>query len=175
MSATLRDVRAFYRFAAAYIASQEAPTNFSGRSTRKTNHSLAPAYVFGILTVMTDGLSPDPALPSRTNVLLVDDDAFILDLYATKFKREGFNVQACLSADQGLEKLRTGFPADVLLFDVMMPQHDGTWFVQTLLAEHLVPRAHLVALTNQAEDADKEKVLPAGCRALHPKSQHDPR
>jgi CheY-like chemotaxis protein len=90
------------------------------------------------------------------------DDKFLVDLYSVKFTREGYNVQACVSAAHALHVLRTGFVPDVILFDVVMPQQDGFAFLQALLDEHLAPNSSLIALTNQATDDDKKKAAQLG-------------
>lgn len=96
------------------------------------------------------------------NVLLVDDDKFLLDMYGMKFKQHGYNVQTSLSGKDALQILRGGFAADAVLFDLIMPECDGFTFLQTMQSEKLVPNAVKIALTNQSTDAEKEKVMQLG-------------
>lgn len=96
------------------------------------------------------------------NILLVDDDKFLLDMYSMKFTREGFNVQACLSAHDALEALRHGFAARVILLDLTMPECDGFEFLQTLSKEKLGLSAIKIALTNQSNDAERQKAKELG-------------
>jgi DNA-binding response OmpR family regulator len=44
----------------------------------------------------------------------------------------------------------------------MMPEQDGFAFLRAMLAEHLAPRAALIALTNQATAEDKKKAIELG-------------
>lgn len=96
------------------------------------------------------------------NVLLVDDDKFLLDMYAMKFKQHGFNVQTSLSGKDALTLLRGGFAADAVLFDLIMPECDGYTFLQSVEDEKLAPKAVKIALTNQSTDAEKEKIKQLG-------------
>lgn len=96
------------------------------------------------------------------NALLLDDDKFLLDMYSLKFQREGFTVQACLSVNDAIEALRRGFAADVILFDLIMPDKDGFVFLETLRAEHLAEKAIKVALTNQSSDSEGKKATELG-------------
>ena len=97
---------------------------------------------------------------TKGNVLLVDDDQFLLDLYSTKFAREGYNIHTCLSPKDAIDVLRSGFVP--ILFDISMPEQDGFSFLQTLLDEHLAPNSLLIALTNRSTDADKIKAEQLG-------------
>lgn len=98
----------------------------------------------------------------KTNILLVDDDKFLLDMYTMKFVREGYTVHACMSADDALKTLRDGFVPAVILFDITMPGQDGFAFLQSLQTEHLAEHALKIALTNQSTDAEKAKAIELG-------------
>lgn len=97
-----------------------------------------------------------------TNILLVDDDKFLLDMYSMKFEQEGFTVQAALSARDGIDVLRHGFAPDAILFDLTMPEVDGYEFLKTIEAEKLADKAVKIALTNQSTDAEKQKAIEFG-------------
>jgi len=97
----------------------------------------------------------DTAVKAR--VLLLDDDKFLVGMYGMKFTAGGFQVQTCLSVSEALGALRTGFAADAIVFDLIMPEQDGFAFLEALRAEHLVPDAVRIALTNQSNDAEKAR------------------
>jgi CheY-like chemotaxis protein len=102
------------------------------------------------------------ASPSKGNVLLLDDDKFLLDMYSMKFTREGYTVQACLSAEDALSILRGGFNADAIVFDILMPECDGFTFLQKLNAEKLGVSAVKAALTNQSNEDEKARAESLG-------------
>lgn len=99
---------------------------------------------------------------SKGNVLFVDDDKFLADMYSMKFTAAGYTVQACLSVSEALEALRAGFAADAVIFDLVMPERDGFSFLETLKNERLASRAALITLTNQGDDAEKKKAESMG-------------
>lgn len=106
---------------------------------------------------------PQPASNgAKSHILLVDDDKFLIDMYAIKFQQAGFDVHACLSSADGLKTLRDGFPADAVLFDLIMPEGDGFSFLEKLRDEKLVPHALKIALTNEMNDEEKKKVTELG-------------
>ncbi len=95
-------------------------------------------------------------------ILLVDDDKFLLDMYAMKFSKSGFEVHACLSVKDALETLKHGFAADAIVFDLTMPEMDGYALLQALHDEKLGEGAKKIVLSNQATDAEKAKATELG-------------
>ncbi len=98
----------------------------------------------------------------KAHIVLTDDDKFLLDMYAMKFSKEGYDIQACLSVEDALKVLRGGYPADVVLFDITMPERDGFSFMQAMRDEKLAGSALKIALTNQNDDAEKKKAEELG-------------
>ena len=96
------------------------------------------------------------------NILLVDDDKFLLDMYSMKFVQEGYNLQACLSGPDAITALKSGFVPDAVLFDLTMPECDGYEFLQLLAKENLAKSAVKIALTNQSSDAERQKAVELG-------------
>lgn len=96
------------------------------------------------------------------NIILLDDDRFLLDMYSLKFAQDGHTVQACLSVDEVINMLKGGFAADAVVFDLVMPGKDGFDLLRTLKDEKLGSNALLVALTNQSADEEKKKTEELG-------------
>jgi CheY-like chemotaxis protein len=98
----------------------------------------------------------------QPTVLLLDDDHFLLDMYTTKFLHAGFGTLACTSVADALKVLREGAKPIAILFDVVMPQEDGFSFAHTVIKEHLLGSAVLIALTNQNSDTDRAQAEEIG-------------
>lgn len=98
----------------------------------------------------------------KGKVLLLDDDKFLADMYSMKFTQEGYEVNACLSVNDAVTALKKGFDPDAVLFDLVMPEHDGFSFLQTITSEHLATHAVKIALTNQSDDQEREKAIQLG-------------
>jgi CheY-like chemotaxis protein len=76
--------------------------------------------------------APRPAAaPRAARVLIADDELSMRMLLTRMLKAWGFGVQHVGSAIEALGVM-TAEPADILLCDVGMPEHDGLW-----LAEHV--------------------------------------
>jgi CheY-like chemotaxis protein len=105
-------------------------------------------------------MSTEPQRPA--SILLVDDDKFLLDMYLTKFGQAGFVVHGCLSGSEALKVLRDGLKPDAVLFDILMPEGDGIFLLESLRKEKLAEDAVKIALTNEMSDDQKDKVAQLG-------------
>jgi DNA-binding response OmpR family regulator len=90
-------------------------------------------------------------------IFIVDDDAFLLDMYATKFTQQGFVVTPCSGTLSALEKLRGGETPEIILADLVMPGMDGFAFLEEVQKTKLAPGALVIILSNlgQQEDIDR--------------------
>ena len=99
---------------------------------------------------------------SKGDILLVDDDKFLLEMYALKFTQAGFSVHSSLSSAEALKALREGCKADVIVFDIIMPEGDGFYLLQTIQNEHLAKGATIIALTNEMNDEEQKRIIELG-------------
>ena len=91
---------------------------------------------------------------SQKKILFVDDDKFLLDMYALKFSKAGYDVKTADSADAAMELLKGGFSPDAMLIDIVMPGTDGLDLVSSIRAAHLAQNTTLIMLTNQGASDD---------------------
>lgn len=94
-------------------------------------------------------------------IMFVDDDKFLLDMYAVKFSKNNFEVNAAQGPEAALKIIRGGYEPDILIVDVVMPGMDGIEFLGILRKENLVKKAVVIMLTNQGlpDDIAKAKKL----------------
>ncbi len=93
------------------------------------------------------------------HIYLVDDDRFLLDLYAVKFKNVGHEITAFGSGEDLLAALRkkNAQAPDAILLDLIMPGMGGFAAFEAIRNEQLVPTAKIIILSNQGQDSDVEK------------------
>jgi DNA-binding response OmpR family regulator len=96
----------------------------------------------------------DPIPTTAKKILLVDDDKFLLDMYAMKFSKSGYEVQTADSTESGLKVIRDGYIPDIMLVDIVMPGDDGLEMVSIVKKEKLAPAAVVIMLTNQGSSDD---------------------
>ncbi len=87
-------------------------------------------------------------------VLFVDDDKFLLDMYALKFSKAGYEVKTAESSEVCLKLIKDGFVPDIFLIDIIMPGIDGLQLVETIRKEKTCPNAAFIFLSNQSESDD---------------------
>ena len=91
-------------------------------------------------------------------VYLVDDDRFLLDLYAVKFRAAGHEVSVFSGGEELLAALRKegAVSPDAILLDIIMPGVGGFEALEAIRKEHLAQGAKIVILSNQGQDSDIE-------------------
>lgn len=97
-----------------------------------------------------------------TSVMIVDDDAFLLDMYALKFSQNNFTVIPALGTPQALEKLQGGEKPDVMLLDIVMPVMDGLEFLEKVKKDKLVDDTMIIMLSNLGQDTDIDRAIKLG-------------
>lgn len=111
----------------------------------------------------------------KTKVLLLDDERFLLDLYRIVFERNGYEVTTFQSADDALASLRAGYDPDAILFDITMPQgKSGYEFLEIIQQEGLAKRSMKVALTNEGQDGERQRLGELGADAHMVKALYIP-
>ncbi len=101
---------------------------------------------------------------TKYNILFVDDDEFLVDMYSLKFSQAGHHIQAVRSAEAALERLHEeGYTPDAVVFDLVMPKMDGFDLLKEIQKQQLAKGAALIVLSNQgeAESLAKAKALGA--------------
>ena len=79
-------------------------------------------------------------------ILVVEDDRDIRELMATLLDLAGFRVQACESAECGLNALREG-DFDLILTDYALPRQSGLWLLENAEAEGLIQGTPVLIVT----------------------------
>ncbi|MEI7688590.1 MAG: response regulator [Candidatus Nomurabacteria bacterium] len=87
-------------------------------------------------------------------ILIIDDDSFLLDMYALKFTKSNFDVTAALGPEIALEKLHLGLKPDVILLDIVMPVMDGFELLEKMKEESLSQDSIKIILSNRGQASD---------------------
>ena len=93
----------------------------------------------------------------RHKILIIDDDEFLLDMYAVKFKEEGFEVEVARGGKEALDRIKEGVYPEIVLLDVVMPGMDGFELLEIIRKENLIPASKIIILSNlgQKEHLDR--------------------
>ena len=95
-------------------------------------------------------------------ILLIDDDVFLRDMYATKFTECGHIVDAAENATTALSKLQQTQDFDVILLDMIMPGLTGTELIGEIKARYPETKSKFIMLSNQGQQEDIDGAMAAG-------------
>ncbi|MBP9761133.1 MAG: response regulator [Candidatus Magasanikbacteria bacterium] len=95
------------------------------------------------------------------HVLLVEDDAFLANIYKTKFEMEGFKVRVAENGELGLKEAKKKVP-DIILLDILLPKMDGFTVLEHLKEDDELKNTPVILLTNLGQKDDVEKGLALG-------------
>lgn len=110
----------------------------------------------------------------KRKILIVDDDAFLLDMYALKFSQNSFEVYTASGGEQALEKLKGGLVPDIILMDIIMPGMDGFEMLKKINEEKLSEKSVKVILSNKGQKSDIEEGISLGASGYIVKANSTP-
>jgi two-component system response regulator QseB len=95
-----------------------------------------------------------------TNILVIEDDRFIGEMYVRSLKKAGYTVDWMVDGNDGLIAARNK-PYDLILLDVMLPERRGTEILEALRGgkEDLIPKSKVLVLTNFEQDDESRLAM----------------
>jgi len=90
---------------------------------------------------------------AREHILVVDDEANILELLQYNLTKNGYQVTVAPSGEEALNVAKTDVP-DLILLDLMLPGVDGLEVCRTLKAHSKTAHVPIIMLTARGEEVD---------------------
>ena len=84
-------------------------------------------------------------------VLIVDDDAKLIDLLTEYFGENEFISHAVMLGADALDAIRDNQP-DIVILDIMLPDTNGLEVLKQIRAKHTIP---VIMLTAKGDDTDR--------------------
>ena len=120
-------------------------------------------------------------------ILLIEDDPFLIDIYTTKLKEEGFSIDVATGGEEGLRKLREK-KFDLLVLDIVLPKIDGWEILEKLKTElpkeakvkmrtkfsSPIKNLKIIILSNLGQKEEVEKGLRLGAEKYLIKAHYTP-
>ena len=99
----------------------------------------------------------------KNKILLVEDDALLLNLLAKQLKKSGFNVE---KVTNGLEviPMAKSFRPDLILLDLILPGLDGFEILRNLREDNKLSDIPIVVLSNLDKEEDVKSTIALGAR-----------
>ncbi|MCX6790570.1 MAG: response regulator [Candidatus Gribaldobacteria bacterium] len=107
------------------------------------------------------------------NIILVEDDPFLIDIYKQKFESAGFGINVVKNGSKVLDALAQSKP-DLLLLDIVLPEMAGWEVLEKIKAEPNYKDLKVVILSNLGQKEEVEKGLQMGADKYLIKSQYKP-
>jgi len=121
------------------------------------------------------------------NILLVEDDPFLIDIYTTKLREESFSIEVATDGKEGLKKLREK-KFDLLVLDIVLPKIDGWEILEKLKTElpkeakvkmrtkfsSPIKNLKIIILSNLGQREEVEKGLKLGATKYLIKAHYTP-
>ena len=96
-------------------------------------------------------------------VLVVEDDAFLLELITTRLELAGFDTRSARDGSQALQRL-TEFRPEAMVLDINMPVLDGFGVLIHMQAQGLTEKTPTMVLTARNSPEDVAKAIKLGAR-----------
>jgi CheY-like chemotaxis protein len=95
-------------------------------------------------------------------ILLVDDDAFLRDMYSIKFLEFGHVVDVADGASAVISLFQKGTKYDLVVLDMVMPGTSGVELLKIIRAQFPEQVGCSIFLSNQGQEEDIREATEAG-------------
>ena len=94
-------------------------------------------------------------------ILLIEDDELIIEIYTTKLKRSGFDVEVATDGEIAFKKFSEK-KYDLILLDIVLPHLTGFEFLERVNQQNILNDAKIIVLSNLGQKADIERAKKLG-------------
>ncbi len=108
-----------------------------------------------------------------TNVLIIEDDKKLANLYKTEIELLGATVQIATDGKSGLESAKKTNP-DLILMDVILPERVGLSVLKELKSSEETSSIPVIIISNYDQGENPKKALELGAKTFLSKQLHTP-
>lgn len=102
-------------------------------------------------------------------VLIIDDDAMLLNMYGEQLKYEGMLVEYAHDGAEAISMANQNIP-NIIILDIMMPKLNGFEVLRSLKSEENTKNIPVIVLSALSDPDKKKKALDAGAHSFMVKS-----
>jgi DNA-binding response OmpR family regulator len=97
----------------------------------------------------------------KTKILVVEDETFLVKIYAVKLRKEGFEVSI---ANDGVEavKMAASVQPDLILLDLILPKMNGFEALEKIRANADNKKTPVIVLSNLGQEEDIKRAESLG-------------
>jgi CheY-like chemotaxis protein len=90
------------------------------------------------------------------NILIVDDDRFLLDILSFTLKKAGYDILTAMDGNEALQLIENEHP-DLVISDIMMPNLDGYAMLEKIRNNSSTIATKVIFLSAKGNPKDIEK------------------
>ena len=89
----------------------------------------------------------------KKDILVIEDDQFLVKVYMSKLKKEGYDVRIAYDGNEGIAEVEKKKP-DIILLDLILPGIDGFEVLEKIKADTKLAKVPVIILSNLGQDED---------------------
>jgi DNA-binding response OmpR family regulator len=106
-------------------------------------------------------------------ILLIEDDAFLSDIYTTKLRESGLNVDVISDGEEALRKVKEQ-KYDLVLLDIVLPKMDGWDILKAIRSQPGLRDLKVIIISNLSQKEEIDKGLSLGALKYLVKAHYTP-
>ena len=104
-----------------------------------------------------------PGNMAGKKILVVEDEQALREMYETKLKIAGFEVETAEDGEEAIKKIKNNTP-DLTLLDIMLPKKNGFDVLEEVRKEKDLASLPIIMLTNLSQESDIKLAVSLGAR-----------
>ena len=106
-------------------------------------------------------------------ILIIEDDKFLLSLIVEKFIRLGFDAEAAVDGEEGLNKIISN-KYDLVLLDMILPKMDGFKILEEVKKNQSLKNLPIIVASNLYDKNDIDRAMSLGAADYIIKAYNSP-
>lgn len=102
-------------------------------------------------------------MAAKKDILVAEDDQFLVKIYKAKLTKEGFDVRIALDGDEAMAEIKKKIP-DIMLLDLIMPKKDGFEVLEEMKKDGTLKKIPVIILSNLGQEVDVHRGLELGAK-----------
>ena len=106
-------------------------------------------------------------------ILIIEDEHILADMYADRFRQEGWQVSIATTRDEGLKLTKKEKP-DIVLLDILLFDGHGIEYLTTKKEDETIAKILVLVFSNLDDEKTKEEALKLGALEYLLKTDYTP-
>lgn len=98
---------------------------------------------------------------NKKKILIIEDEKFLLEMYQSRFEKEGYRVSTAIDGQHGLELAQKEKP-DLIILDIVMPGMDGYEVIKNLKKNSQTRKIIILVFSNLGQQEEINQGLKLG-------------